>query len=132
MEQSVRGVYARGNSVLMQLPSEIFQTVTVTRWSAGSYDSNGRFVDGSQSTIAITASVQPASPQDLIHVEEGNRTKDVIVAWTETELTPGNEALGTIPDHITWQGNLYECHKVERFNMGALPHYKAIAIRHQI
>lgn len=117
----------------MQLPVEIFSTVTVTRWAAGSYsDTTGLFVDGASSTFTITASVQPASPQDLLHVEEGNRTKDIIVVWTETELTPGSEALGTIPDHITWQGNLYECHKVERYNMLALPHYKAIAIRHQV
>jgi hypothetical protein len=116
----------------MQLPKEIFTAVNLRRYTAVVYDTNGRPEAQTYTTIPIVASVQPAGPQDLLHLEEGNRTKDVIVVWSETEIRPGDESVGTEPDHIEWQGKLYECHMVERFNMLALPHYKATAIRHQV
>jgi len=111
----------------LQMPSEMFTSVTLTVWAAGSYVS-GRWVAGSSSTAPITASVQPAGPRDLLHLPEGDRTKGAVKIYTDAELSEGDESAGLVPDQITWNGEQWEVQKVWRHALG-LGHHKAMALR---
>ncbi len=111
----------------LQMPTGMFEDVTLTSWTAGSYVS-GRWVDGASSTSTIVASVQPAGPRDLLHLEENDRTKAAVKAYTDSELSEGDESLKLVPDQITWNDEQWEVQKVWRHALG-IGHHKAIALR---
>jgi hypothetical protein len=113
----------------LPMPPEMFQDVTVTRPSGGSYVS-GRWVDGLNSSLAIVASVQPdrARPNELLHLPEGDRAREGIRLYTETSLRTSNEADGTPADLIEWQGEQWEVVRVESWPLH-ISHYKVLALR---
>lgn len=60
--------------MLRRLPGK--KVFTVTRESAGSYDeATGLFTKGPVTTLRITGNLQPAGPDDMISVAEGDRDK---------------------------------------------------------
>jgi hypothetical protein len=92
-------------------------TYTVTRPGAGTW-TNGLFVEGTASTFQIQASVQPASPKDLQRLPEGERTMNVIVIFTTTELLLASQAARTLSDRIAYRGANYEVEDVDVWESG--------------
>ncbi len=74
-------------------------TYTVTRTAASSL-SRGKATAGTTSTATITASVWPASGNDLMRLPEGRRTSETLNLMTATQLYVGG------------QGSAYEADKV--------------------
>lgn len=102
------------------------QSVTLTRYSAGSYDSHGRWVDGSSSQSSISASVQPLSGLELQDLPENRRTDETIAVYSETEIKEGSIQDQRQPDIITHDGKDYEVQRVESWLMASTPYYKAL------
>lgn len=115
----------------MQTPGDIFETVTLRRYGAGSW-SGGRWTSGSYTTVTITGSVQPGGMKELMTLEEGDRTKDMIAIWTQSPLYTENETIGTAADRIVWDGSLWQVRRVESHGKTPeLHHYHAVAVREQ-
>jgi hypothetical protein len=110
-------------------PPEMFQSVAVTRPTAGSYVS-GRWVPGSTGAVTVIASVQPdrARPDELLHLPEGDRAREGIRLYTDTHLYTSDEASGTPADLVEWQGEQWEVVRVESWPLH-IGHYKVLALR---
>lgn len=115
----------------MQMPGDIFVPVTVKRYAAGTW-SGGRHTAGAETTVTITACVQPGGMKEMMSLEEGERTKDLIAVWTPSLLRTIDEVAGTDADRILFEGAYWQVRRVESFGITPeLKHYHVIAIREQ-
>lgn len=114
----------------MGLAPFLNKTVTRKRYAAGSFVS-GVYQKGSETTSALSMSVQPLSPNEIRLLEEGYRTAQTLKVYTDEELRTANEALGISPDILTIDSVDYEVHRVDRWRRpgSSLEHYKAIVIK---
>jgi hypothetical protein len=68
------------------------ETITVTRYATGVYDSDGYATAKAVSTaFDIKASVQPTSGKDLAQFPEGDDPSNFITIFTVSELLPQDE-----------------------------------------
>lgn len=104
------------------------KTFDVLHETAGSY-SGGYYVAGTKTVIAINASIQPATEQDLITAPEGRRISDMIKVYTNAALQEGGEGTDMQPDLIVWKGFAYEVSSVSVRQMDVISHYKIYATR---
>lgn len=117
----------------MQTPSDIFGSVTVRRYAGGYYDANGRWTGESYSAFTVVASVQPATPREMMDLEEGDRQKAGMAIWTQTELFTGDEKVGRQPDRFLWEGELWCVHSMNRWaKTPELFHWHGVAVREQL
>lgn len=117
----------------MQITSDIFTSVTLLRYAAGGYDSHGRPVAGTETSVSITAAVQPGGMKELMSLEEGDRTKDTIAVWSQDPIYTLDEVQGRKADRISWDGSYWQVRKVESYGTTPeLKHYHAIAVREQM
>jgi hypothetical protein len=107
------------------------RTITLRRPAAP-----GAFVDGiwqpaAMADTSITASVQPASGDDLLQLPEGNRTADTLKIFTTSELRNENDLTKTDPDILLIDGRQYAVHNVKTWpsGVGDLAHYECLAVR---
>ena len=116
-------------SAPIPMPPEMFQSVDVTRYAAGSYVS-GRWVEGATSVLSITASVQPdrARPDELLHLPEADRAREAIRLYTTATLRTSDESAGIQADEVVWEGEQWEVHKVESWPLN-MTHQKVLALR---
>lgn len=105
--------------------SSFRQVLKVRRMVGGERDDNGRWVEGSEATIRIRASVQPATPKDLMALEEGRRNRATFVLFTSTRL----ETVDTQnPYRVKLFGSDdYEVVGVEAWQNGVRPHFRILA-----
>lgn len=104
--------------------------ITRRRYAAGSYDSDGRWSEGSATDATIEANVQPASWSQVQQLEEGLRKSDPRLVLSESELRVANQHTGLSGDRLVLDGAEFEVVKVEVFETpGPLPHYEATAVR---
>lgn len=104
------------------------QTATVQRRAASSM-LNGRVVAGTSTTIPLTASIQPSTPRELLRLPEGLRTKQTITVVALVALRTADEAAGTPPDVITYEGSSYEVQSVESWSFRGTTYWRALATR---
>ena len=104
------------------LISSYGQTLSVTRYAAGSY-SGGTFSNGASSTFDIVMVIQPLSEKELLALPEGERTRRQMKGYTITKLNTVDLATGARADRITYDGTTFEVQGVSRWE-GDLPHYK--------
>lgn len=109
------------------------QAHTLFRPQAGSYVDGVMVVPGFDS-IAITASVQPATGKDMDNVPEGKRNRAVFAVFTSTEIKVVEQATaaadpGTEADELAIGGNRYEAVHVEPWANNVINHYKALFAR---
>lgn len=67
--------------------------VTVTRYSAPGYDSHGRAIARTTTTVTARGSVQPVSGRDLQRLPEGVSSSDVRSVFLTANVTTGDEVL---------------------------------------
>lgn len=97
---------------------------TVNRTAPGSYV-GGEWVNGAASTVAILASIQPVSDQDLVNLPAGTRSSDVVKIYTNTVLyTVEDQGTNQQPDRITWDGAVYEITSKSVRQMDVINHYR--------
>jgi hypothetical protein len=103
--------------------------LTVTRYAAGAYDSNGAYQPGATSTINIIMSVQPLNGRELILLPEGERTKQYVRGYTNTQLYTAQQAASKKADQTSIDGVTFEVQKVEKWeatNMNIQPYWKIV------
>lgn len=81
--------------------------ITVRRRAAGSWV-DGQWVEGSESSITIQASVQPARQDDMEMLPEGRRLTGAYRIYTDAELTIATEAGDQNADIVEIRGADYE------------------------
>lgn len=109
---------------------EIFRMpLTLYRKNPGTYI-NGLWVEGGETAISITASVQPASGEEMLSLPEGRRNRKTYSLFT----TPDVEVIhdGANPDQIIIYGERYEVIQVQVWQnnpavFGIVNHYKFYA-----
>lgn len=112
---------------MLPTPPGMFESTTLIRYAAGAY-TNGRWAAGTATQSTIVASVQPATSDDLLRLDEGFRTAGGCVVYSQAELRTANEATGRSADRIVWNGENWEVQKVDGHGLGII-HYRAICTR---
>lgn len=111
-------------------PFEIFRIpVSLYRKSGGAYV-NGIWVEGSETLIPITASIQPTTGEDLLSLPEGRRNKKTYSLFTSTDVNL--IVSGKNPDQVVIFGERYEVVRVEPWQnnppiFGVVNHFKFYA-----
>lgn len=108
--------------------SSFRQSVTVTRYAAGSY-TKGVFAPGTTSTLTIQASIQPASPNDTLLLPELRRNDKAFVLFSDTELRLVNGS--TNPDRVTLFGETYEVLAKSPWRNNVINHYYYVVAKVQ-
>jgi hypothetical protein len=112
------------------LAFEIFRMpLNLRRKVPGTYV-NGLWVEGSFTTIPITASVQPTTGEEMLSIPEGRRDRKTYSLFTSTEIEVIHT--GANCDQITIFGELYDVVRVEVWQnnppvFGIVNHYKFYA-----
>lgn len=111
------------NSVIEYFAS----TYTYTRPTAGSYV-DGRWVEAAPETaVEFRASIQPTSGRELMLLPEGQRAKDNVTIYTETELQVAKPEQSIKGDRVTYAGRTWEVQKAYAWNLNDYPHFKFLA-----
>lgn len=106
--------------------------LTVLRRTAGSYDDNGRYVEGTETPIKVEANVQPASKWgDVQRLPEGERSRPMLVMYTADVIRIRQEGEnGWDGDLLEWiDGQTYEAFDLRQYRMGTLNHDKVLLVR---
>lgn len=74
-------------------------SVSLKRKAAGTYNADGEFVPGAETTSTIRAAIQPASGRQLMDLPEGIREEARWLAWSRSEIR--------LDDEITHAGSRY-------------------------
>lgn len=103
------------------------KSLTATRFTAaGTYDSEGKYIEGADGTINFTASVQPATTREMELLPEGRRTKSMFKLYSDTKLLTATEDGGTNADIVDIEGEEYEVLSVASWQNRVRSHYKII------
>lgn len=110
-------------------PSEQFNSgISVKRYPAAAM-AKGRYQAVTPTTFTIVASIQPMGGDEILMLPEGDREKEVLSLFTETELRVADQDNKTESDRVAWEGSDYEVIKVRPWKMGALDHYECVIAR---
>ena len=109
-------------------PSEMFADVVFTRFAAGSFVA-GQYEAGAATPFTLRAHVMPPDDEVLRDLEEGERARRPLLVVTKDELRTANEEAATAADRMTYQGDVFEAVRVQRFGSPLLPHYETIFLR---
>ena len=85
----------------------------------------GRWVAGTQAVLSFSAVVQNATAEDLLVLEEGNRTSEGLKLHTTTKLYPVSD--GTYKDQISYDSETWTVYSVADRKIGG--YYKVIATK---
>lgn len=114
----------------MVSPFEIFRTPhTVFRKDGGAYV-DGIWVEGTETMIPITCSVQPTTGEEMLSIPEGRRNRKIYSLFTSTHINL--IVAGKNPDQIEIFGERYEIFRVEPWQnnppvFGIVNHFKFYA-----
>ena len=101
--------------------------LSVSRAAEGWY-TNGRWNEGSASTVPITGSVQQLTPAEMKRLPEGQRAEATRKLYTTTLLKTADVSTGTRADRFTYLGDTWEVFSVGDWDdLGG--YYKAIVTR---
>ncbi len=106
------------------------EQLSVSRFAAGVWSqTTGKYEKGTQSTLTVTASVQPLSPNEILQQPEHRRNREMVKIYTKDRLYTSDEKKGTPADVVTHDGKRYEIHRVDNWSIGTdIPHYKSIGV----
>ena len=108
--------------------------LTIQRSAPGTYV-GGRYVEATPTQITLWANVQPASPNDMKLLAEGERNAQTLKLYTKTPIRMRWEGPnGWAADEFEWtecSGEVatYEIMHVDSYRMNHLDHWKGIAKR---
>lgn len=89
------------------------------RWEAGALGE----------PVEFRASIQPLRGLELLIQAEGERTKETVRIYTETQLQVANEAAKLKGDRVTWEGKVYEVQVQEAWDQTRIPFFKFKAVK---
>lgn len=104
-------------------------TYTRRRYAAGSRsDATGRYTPGSVTETTITASVQPLDGRELETLDEGERSRHPLVAYTQDDLRTVSLPDVERADELVIDADRYEVRSVER-HRAIIVHNRAVLLR---
>ncbi len=118
----------------MSSPFEVFRIpLTLYRKNTGSYV-NGQWIEGTETAIPITASVQPLTGEDVLLLPEGRRNSKSYALFTSTPIKTLNTNNTKNTDQIQIFGERFEIIKVEIWQnnpsvFAVTNHYKMIVVK---
>jgi len=103
------------------------QAVSGQRFSgAGSFNTQGKYVESGSAAISLTASIQPASEREMLSLPEGRRDRETYRLYTDFELRTADEVSKVNADRVTLFGRTFEVLFVGLWRNNVIPHYKAL------
>lgn len=87
---------------------------TVTRTARGTVV-RGRVVEGTQTSVTISASVSPVDGLSISRNPEGQTDEQTRTLFTTTELYAGGQGASYEADKVTIDGDLWEVSRVEKW-----------------
>lgn len=102
----------------------------VLRRTAGAYV-NGRWIEGTKSTISVKGNEQPLPGQEVLMLPESFRSKDLRKFFSLTFLNSIEDGKNITPDKVVIEGVSFEVHKRKRYQMGPRNHYEYLLIREE-
>ena len=121
---------------MMQMPPDIFKTYSVKRYAVGTVDSTGTYSKGAETTVSITANIQPEDSQSrwqrMQTMPEGQREEAAIIVITDSELVTVEDAgEDQSPDIVVYESQDWEVNGRQPFGHMtiALAHYEYLATR---
>lgn len=104
-----------------------FRKAYTIRRQSGGTRTNGHWVEGTESNVAITASVQPLTPKEMESLPEGRRTKQAFKLFTDTELKTVETQN---PDRITLFGSNFEVLSIAPWRNDVINHYECVVCKY--
>jgi len=83
-------------------------------------------------SVSFGGSVQPLTGDELLDLEEGQRSRDPRIILTETELKTVDKSTGIPADIVEYEGKDYVVYKVEPYvewSGGGVQHYEVTILR---
>lgn len=100
--------------------------IVLRRRAPGSYDADGRWIDGLPFDDRITAVVYPATGEDLVMLPEAARSHEAVVVFTEKPLLVPRAGSSDSVDKLLFDGRSYAVHTSARWEPGG--YYRAVAV----
>jgi len=97
------------------------QAITIKRYAEGSYV-NGHYVQGVSISSSAMANIQPLSGAELLLLAKGDREKDTIKVFTNSNTPFYNN------DLITYNSTEYRMVKVKNWTDHLIPHYRGFGV----
>lgn len=110
------------------MTTQFRSSFTIRRKTAGSYV-NGFWVEGSESTFVIQASVQPVTGLELQALPEARRNSQVVKFYTDTLLLTASPDGATNPDILEAFGFDFEVFEVQPWQSNVISHYKCMGYK---
>jgi hypothetical protein len=109
------------------------QTLQVNRYligvNKGHYE-RGHWKEGTSETpFTIKASVQPITGSEMITLSEGRRVKAMYRVFCSTLVYVSDPVENTNRDTITWEGDLWEVIKIEKWKNNIINHIAFVMCR---
>jgi len=109
-----------------------YKPLTVYRKTVGQYV-NGRWVEGTESTITIKGNWQPIKGYDKMMLPESFRSKYTIKLSTTFELYSIIEGSAQQePDEVEIDGFRFEVQEKEHYSMGVVDHFEYTLTKKEI
>lgn len=108
--------------------SSFRKLVIVKRKNPGNYNSDGIWVEGDESTIPVRMSIQPLRLEEMDALPEGRRSSKAMKIFADAELLCAEQSETQNADILIWQGKQWEVVACDAYQMGILPHFKALAV----
>lgn len=110
------------------------ESLGVRRFAAGTR-TKGRYTRGTQSSINIDAVAMPINGKERLLLPEGERNREIIKIYSESEFFTADELNNKSADIVTWKGKEYEIINVSDWNNSNFPdlsHYRCLAAKLEV
>lgn len=81
-----------------------------------------------QTPVEFRASIQPLSGRDRLLLPEGDRNRNFVRIYTDTQLTMESQVGKTLGDIVTYAGKTWQVQETDDWNLNAYKHFKFIAV----
>lgn len=107
-----------------------FKSILVRRMSPGEY-TGGFWVEGADTTMTLTASVHPLTPEEMALLPEGRRNGKTFTVFTSEQLFPAIRGAANA-DQVTYAGTVFEVMSCAAWQNGVISHYKSVIAEMEI
>jgi hypothetical protein len=81
-----------------------------------------------QAAVSFRASIQPMNGRELLVLPEGERTREYIKLYTDTQLNMADPVTGAKGDLVSYKGRTWEVTQSNDWNLNDYAHFKFLAV----
>lgn len=105
------------------------KTLSVKRFAAGSYNTDGDWVEGADSDFNISASVQPLTGREMEMLPEARRDSQSYKLYSDTQLLTADTSQTKNADIVTIDNEKFEVFSDEPWQNNIINHHKITVIK---